>query len=287
MKTNKLFQIAIAAILVVGLSSCDKLVKSPKLNTELDSLNYAFGVANGFQIGSYYVQNDSTGKNAAALLKGFRKALRNEDDETLQYYALGINIGRSLVEQKKMGLLGDTTLEMDLAMIQQGLTQAIKGDSTLMSADEADAYLRAMMETIRDRRAEAEFGDNKAAGKAFLEENAKRQGVVTLESGLQYEVLVAGKSTEKPTAESRVKVHYHGTLIDGTVFDSSVDRGTPATFRVSGVIAGWTEALQLMTVGSKWKLYIPYELGYGSQNQGKIKPFSTLIFEVELLGIEK
>ena len=119
-----------------------------------------------------------------------------------------------------------------------------------------------------------------------MAENAKRENVVVTESGLQYEVLVAGKG-EKPAATDKVKVHYKGTLIDGTVFDSSYDRNRPAEFGVTQVIKGWTEALQLMSVGSKWKLYIPYELAYGSQNQGKIKPFSALIFEVELLGIEK
>ena len=129
------------------------------------------------------------------------------------------------------------------------------------------------------------YEDAIAEGEKFLAENAEREGVVTLESGLQYEIIKAGNG-EVPTASSRVKVHYHGTLIDGTVFDSSVERKDPATFGVTQVIPGWTEALQLMPVGSKWKLYIPYDLAYGSRDQGTIKPFSTLIFDVELLGIE-
>lgn len=124
-----------------------------------------------------------------------------------------------------------------------------------------------------------------AEGDAFLAENAERDEVTTLPSGLQYEILREG-SGAVPTESDRVRVHYHGTLIDGTVFDSSVERGEPTTFGVTQVIAGWTEALQLMPVGSKWRLYVPYDLAYGSQDRGEIKPFSNLIFDVELLGIE-
>jgi FKBP-type peptidyl-prolyl cis-trans isomerase FklB len=125
-------------------------------------------------------------------------------------------------------------------------------------------------------------------GQKFLAENAKRKGVVTTKSGLQYEVIKTGADSVKPKLNDKVKCHYHGTLINGTVFDSSVDRGEPMSFPVSGVIAGWTEALQLMTVGSKWKLYIPSELAYGDRQMGASIPAgSTLIFLVEVLAIEK
>ena len=123
------------------------------------------------------------------------------------------------------------------------------------------------------------------AGKTYLAENAKKEGVTTTESGLQYEVINSGKGA-KPAPSDQVTVHYHGTLLDGTVFDSSVDRGEPASFPVGGVIKGWTEALQLMSVGSKWKLYVPYDLAYGERGAGaQIGPYSTLIFEVELISI--
>jgi FKBP-type peptidyl-prolyl cis-trans isomerase FklB len=129
--------------------------------------------------------------------------------------------------------------------------------------------------------------ENIEKGKAFLAENAKREGVVTLPSGLQYEVITEGTGI-KPSANDQVKCHYEGTLIDGTLFDSSVKRGQPAVFGVSQVIKGWVEALQLMPEGSKWKLYIPSELGYGSQQAGEmIPPYSTLIFEVELIKVIK
>lgn len=134
---------------------------------------------------------------------------------------------------------------------------------------------------------EQSFAEVKNEGKLFLEENAKKEGVVTLPSGLQYEIITEGKG-EKPGLTDVVTTHYHGTLIDGNIFDSSVHRGQPASFPVNGVIKGWTEALQLMAVGSKWKLYVPYQLAYGEQGAGQaIGPYTTLIFEVELLEIQK
>ena len=141
--------------------------------------------------------------------------------------------------------------------------------------------------TALEEEAKAQFAQVREAGEKFLAENAKRSNVVTLPSGLQYEIITEAIG-QKPTASDKVKVHYHGTLIDGTVFDSSVRRGEPATFGVTQVIQGWVEALQLMPVGSKWKLYIPYNLAYGEQGAGQmIAPYSALIFEVELLEIVK
>ena len=137
---------------------------------------------------------------------------------------------------------------------------------------------------VQQAAALAEGQENLAAGEAFLAENGAREGVTTTESGLQYEVIVAGDG-EMPTLNDTVTTHYHGTLIDGEVFDSSVDRGEPASFPVSGVISGWTEALQLMPVGSKWRLFVPAGLAYGSQQRGSIPANSTLIFDVELLEI--
>jgi FKBP-type peptidyl-prolyl cis-trans isomerase FklB len=140
--------------------------------------------------------------------------------------------------------------------------------------------IRQRMQVEAQQKAEAAA----AECRAFLAENAKRDGVVVLESGLQYEVLSAGDGA-KPTREDSVRTHYHGTLIDGSVFDSSYQRGQPAEFPVGGVIAGWTEALQLMNAGSKWRLYVPSELAYGAQGVGSIPPHSTLVFDVELLDV--
>jgi FKBP-type peptidyl-prolyl cis-trans isomerase FklB len=150
-----------------------------------------------------------------------------------------------------------------------------------MSYEEAQSVINDFFQTIQAKVG----GEALSEGKAFLEENGNRSGIVTLESGLQYEVLSEG-SGATPQASDTVKVHYHGTLISGKVFDSSVNRGEPATFGVTQVISGWVEALQLMPVGSKWKLYIPSELAYGAQGAGQaIAPHSALIFEVELLDI--
>ena len=146
-----------------------------------------------------------------------------------------------------------------------------------------------MMKLQEQKSAESakQFLPNKLEGEKFLTENKKKEGIVTLPSGLQYQIIKAGDGP-KPTANDKVKTHYHGTLIDGTVFDSSVDRGEPITFPVTGVIPGWVEALQLMPVGSKWKLYVPQNLAYGARPAGdKIKPYSTLVFDVELISIEK
>ena len=148
-------------------------------------------------------------------------------------------------------------------------------------------YVDTHVQAIEAKALEAKYGENKAAGEKFLAENATKEGVKTTESGLQYKVIKQGKGAV-PTNKNTVKVHYKGTLIDGTEFDSSYSRNEPSSFPVTGVIKGWTEALTMMPVGSKWELYIPQELAYGSRETGgQIKPFSTLIFEVELLEIEK
>ena len=152
--------------------------------------------------------------------------------------------------------------------------------------EEANAYVQSKAEAIKTKATEAQFAENKAAGEKFLAENAKKEGVKTTSSGLQYKIIKEGNGAV-PTDSSKVKVNYKGTLIDGTQFDSSYDRKEPTTFRANQVIKGWTEALTMMPVGSKWELYIPQELAYGSREAGTIKPFSTLIFEVELLSIEK
>ncbi|HCS75831.1 MAG TPA: hypothetical protein DIW17_18405, partial [Clostridiales bacterium] len=177
--------------------------------------------------------------------------------------------------------------------ILAGLISVLKNQQLAIGKMEASNLIQTEVEksqaaeTARQEEdLKIQYKDSIAAGDAYMAENAKREGVVTLPSGLQYEVLRAGTGAI-PADTDQVKVHYHGTLINGTVFDSSVDRGEPATFGVTQVIPGWTEALKLMPVGSKWRLYVPYNLAYGSADRGTIKPFSNLIFDVELLGIEK
>ncbi len=191
-------------------------------------------------------------------------------------YGIGLQMGQQLADNPFDGL--------DIAAVAAGLAAAFYGDEPEVSEDQ----IRAAFQVISGRMQEAEAAKAQlaaAAGEAFLAENAKKAGITVTASGLQYEVLNAG-SGAKPSRSDKVRTHYHGTLIDGTVFDSSYNRGQPAEFPVSGVIAGWTEALQLMPVGAKYRLYIPHNLAYGERGAGgAIKPYSALIFDVELLDI--
>jgi FKBP-type peptidyl-prolyl cis-trans isomerase len=195
-------------------------------------------------------------------------------------YALGVLIGENNKQQVK-SVPGADLLDKDILIA--AFTKTFKGDSVEIKAAQANEMIQSYFQEI----AMAEGVKNQKAGEDFLTANKSKSGVTTLPSGLQYEVITMGTGP-KPTAQDEVKCHYHGTTIDGKVFDSSVERGEPVNFPVSGVIPGWTEALQLMPVGSKWKLYIPSNLAYGEQGAGAdIKPNSTLIFEVELLEIVK
>jgi len=189
-------------------------------------------------------------------------------------------VGRQMGEQ----LASNPFEGVDADAVAQGVLDALHGKDSQVPRPELEEAFRTIGTRMQEKmeqkaKAQAKVGD------IFLAENAKKDGVTVTPSGLQYEVITAGTG-EKPTAKSRVKTHYHGTLIDGTVFDSSVQRGEPIDFPVGGVIAGWTEALQLMPVGSKWRLYIPHNLAYGERGAGPtIPPYSALIFDVELLEI--
>lgn len=278
--------LAVAAIFV--LSSCNSnKTQMPELKTQLDSLNYAFGLANGNGIKQYYMQGDTTGTAVESLLKGFDEGMKGSaKEENAEMRDLGTRIGTALKEQTESGLLGDSTLKVNIELIKQGLINGMLKSDVQMKPEDAQMFLNTAMQKIQEKAAEQQFGSNKSAGELFLAENAKKAGVVVTESGLQYEVITKGTGAT-PVDGQNVKVHYHGTLIDGTVFDSSVDRKEPIVLNVNGVIPGWTEALKLMQVGAKYKLYIPYQLAYGQADQGAIKPYSALVFEVELLSIEK
>lgn len=195
-------------------------------------------------------------------------------------YSIGQNIGRSI---KNDGL------ELNTAALVQGLTDALSGGPAKLTDEQMQAAMatfRRELETQMAAKAKVEGDKNAKEGAAFLAANKAKPNVVTLPSGLQYTVMKAGKGPS-PSVNDTVKTHYHGTLINGQVFDSSVERGEPISFPVGGVIKGWTEALQRMKVGDKWKLFIPPDLAYGPDGSGPvIGPNSTLIFEVELLGIE-
>ena len=188
-------------------------------------------------------------------------------------YAIGLGIGQNLLSMGAQGI--------NVEDFAQAIADVLNRNELAMSHNEAREIVNKYFMELEEKM----NAENIAKGKAYLEENAKKEGIITLPSGLQYEVITEGNG-KKPSATDRVKCHYEGTLIDGTLFDSSIKRGQPAVFGVNQVIKGWVEALQLMSEGSKWRLFIPSELGYGAQQAGEmIPPHSTLIFEVELIEV--
>lgn len=258
--------------------TCPSKVKTVALKSLNDSLNYAFGLMNGNDIAMYVLADDTLGDKKADLIKHINKGLKTKVHNP-QLKNMGEQIGKSIKEQEPSGLINEPSLTTDFALIKQGFINGLLGDDSQFDSRSAAEYIQATLNHIK-------YGDTKEQGEKFLEENKLREGVIVTESGLQYEVLKMGKG-KKPAATDRVKVHYHGTLTDGTVFDSSVDRGEPIVFGLNQVIPGWTEGVQLMPVGSKFRFFIPQNLGYGERAAGSIPPYSTLIFEVELLDIEK
>jgi FKBP-type peptidyl-prolyl cis-trans isomerase FklB len=202
-----------------------------------------------------------------------------KDQKDKESYSLGYQFGKSLKAQG---------IDINLEVYVSGIKDALSGTNPQLSQEEIRKTLSDLQQRIaavRQKGLKEMAEKNLSEGKAFLEENKRKEGVITLPSGLQYKVLAEG-SGKPPKAVDNVTVNYKGTLINGTEFDSSYKRGQPATFKVNGVIKGWTEALQLMKEGSKWQLFIPPELGYGSRGAGPVPPNSTLIFEVELIAVK-
>ena len=280
---------AIAA--VAGLASCTAQAPKANLKTDIDSLSYSIGMAQTQGLKGYLVgRMDVDTAYLAEFIKGVNEGAKKSGKKETAYMA-GLQIGQQISNQMMKGinheLFGnDSVKTISKENFLAGFIAGTLEKGGLMTMEQAQTYTQTAMEAIKAKAMEEKYADNKAAGEKFLAENKTKEGVKTTPSGLQYKVITEGKG-EIPADTCKVKVNYKGTLIDGTEFDSSYKRNEPSTFRANQVIKGWTEALTMMPVGSKWELYIPQELAYGSRDQGQIKPFSTLIFEVELLSIEK
>lgn len=256
------------------------------LTTSSDSLSYASGIAvtNGLMA---YVQKQLGVDTAymADFIQGFNEAVAGMNDKRQKARIAGMEIAEQLNGRMLSGIkeeLKDANDSIVDALFYRGFTDILTNDTTVMNMAKAEMLQQEKMNANRKAKTEKLI----KMGRDFLAENGKKAGIITTPSGLQYEVLKKGEG-EVPQKTDKVKCHYEGRLIDGTVFDSSIKRGEPAVFGLNQVIKGWTEALSLMPVGSKWRLYIPQELGYGERQAGQIPPYSTLIFDVELLSIEK
>ena len=288
MKKVSIFM-AIAA--AASLASCTAQAPKANLKSDIDSLSYSIGMAQTQGLKGYLTGRlDVDTTYMAEFIKGLNEGANKTSKKDIAYMA-GLQIGQQISNQMMKGInqelfAGDSTKTISKDNFMAGFIAGTLEKGGVMTMEAAQEYTRTAMETIKAKAMEEKYADNKAAGEKFLAENKAKEGVKTTESGLQYKVITEGKG-EIPADTCKVKVNYKGTLIDGTEFDSSYKRNEPATFRANQVIKGWTEALTMMPVGSKWELYIPQELAYGSRESGQIKPFSTLIFEVELVGIEK
>jgi len=299
MKNLKFIVLALAAVCCLSATAAKKKkakkVQAPveKVDTiGIQEFSYLMGKANTMGLKQYLVQRMGIDTAYIAdFLQGFDAATLTDADKRMKARLAGIEIREQVQNQIVPNVskqINDSTTELQADRFIAGFRAGISGQNDIIpiSMDSTQAVVQKQMEYYHKVKMEREYGDNRRQGEEFLKNNAKQKDVVVMPSGLQYKVLTKGEG-EIPTATQRVKVNYEGHLIDGTEFDSSYKRKEPATFACNQVIKGWTEALTMMPVGSKWELYIPQELAYGDREQGKIKPFSMLIFTVELLSIEK
>ena len=289
---KKISLLAVMAITAATITSCGNSTPKANLKNDVDSLSYAIGMAQTQGLKEYLVERmgvDTTYMDE--FIKGLNEGANAGDDKKKAAYYAGIQIGQQISNQMVKGInhemFGeDSTKTISLKNFLAGFVNGTTGKKSIMTVQQATTIAQAKMEAIKTKNMMAQYGPLKAAGEKWLANNAKQAGVKTLANGVQYKVLVEGKG-EIPSDTSMVKVQYEGRTIDGKVFDSSYKRKEPATFRANQVIKGWTIALTHMPVGSTWEVYIPQELGYGSREAGLIKPFSTLIFKVQLVSIEK
>ena len=280
-----------AAGLVALISSCSSSTPKANMKTDVDSLSYSIGMAQTQGLKPYLVNRlgvDTT--YMAEFIKGLNEGANAGDDKKKTAYYAGIQIGQQVSQQIVKGINyevfgNDSTQTISLQNFLAGFVAGVTEKGGQMTIEEAQEMAQAKMKEVKARSLEKTYGENKKAGEEFMASIAKKAGVKKLANGVYYEVIKEGDGAI-PADTSRVEVHYEGTLINDSVFDSSYKRNSPATFRCNQVIPGWTEALTHMPVGSTWMVYIPQEQAYAEREAGLIKQFSALKLKIELLGIK-
>lgn len=283
---------ALTCIAAAAFTSCGNGTPSASLKNDVDTLSYALGMSQSDGIKEYL--SERLGIDTAYIddfLKGVTEGATAGEDKKKAAYMAGLQIGTQFGTQMLKGanyeLFGnDSTQTISLKNVIAGFADGVKGKGALMTVDQARKTFEVKMPAIKKASMEKQYGEYKKANEKYLADNAKKPGVVTLPSGVQYKVITEGKGALAADT-SMVKVHYEGKTIDGQVFDSSYKRGEPVDMRANQVIPGWKEVLTKMPVGSKWEVSIPADLAYGAEARGQIiKPFSTLVFTIELISIK-
>ena len=285
---KKLMFVAAMAISAAFFTGCGNSTPKANLKSDVDTLSYVFGMARTQGLKEYLSQTGVDTTYMADFIKGLNEGANSGDDKKKAAYYAGIQIGQQIANQWVSGmnreLFGDdSTKTISLKNLMAGFVSGINNNG-LMTVDSAQQVAQVMMQAIKAKELEKTYGSNKEAGEKFLAANKTKEGVKTLPSGVQYKVIKEGNGPI-PADTSLVKVHYEGKTVEGKVFDSSYERGEPINLRCNQTIKGWTDAMVHMPAGSVWEVYIPQDLAYGEREQGDIKPFSTLIFKIELIEV--
>ena len=286
---KKLMFVAAMAISAAFFTGCGNSTPKANLKSDVDTLSYVFGMARTQGLKEYLSQTGVDTTYMADFIKGLNEGANSGDDKKKAAYYAGIQIGQQISNQMMKGINhevfgDDSTKTISLKNFMAGFVSGTTGKQGLMTLEQAQTVAQTKMQEIKARELEKTYGGNKKEGEDFLAKNAKKDGVKTLESGVQYRVIKEGTGAI-PADTSLVKVHYEGRLLNDSVFDSSYKRGEPITLRCNQTIKGWTDAMVHMPAGSVWEVYIPQELAYGEREQGIIKPFSVLVFKIELLEV--
>ena len=288
---KKLMYVAAMAIVAAGFTACGNSAPKASLKSDVDTLSYAIGMAQTQGLKEYLVGSlDVDTAYMSEFIKGLNEGVNAGDNKKKAAYYAGIQIGQQISNRMMKGInheiFGeDSTKTISMKNFMAGFISGTTGKKGLMTIEEAQEVAQRKMKEVKAKELEKTYGPNKEAGEKFLAANAKKDGVKTLPSGVQYKVIKEGTGAI-PTDTSLVKVNYEGRLINDSIFDSSYKRGEPTTFRANQVITGWTEALCHMPGGSVWEVYIPQELAYGEREMNIIKPFSALIFKMELIEVD-